>query len=51
MSDTDTTEHTISREESVAVAEECDICGAELTVFNCELLCLNCGFRRDCSDP
>lgn len=29
----------------------CDICTAPMISFNCELICLNCGFRRDCSDP
>lgn len=29
----------------------CDICATTMIAFNCELICLNCGFRRDCSDP
>jgi rubrerythrin len=29
----------------------CDICGNEMLDFNCELLCPNCGYRRDCTDP
>ena len=29
----------------------CDICGHEVIEWNCELICPNCGARRDCSDP
>ncbi len=29
----------------------CDICGAGMIQRNCKLVCVNCGFRRDCSDP
>ena len=29
----------------------CDICGTVMIDWNCELICPNCGFRRDCSDP
>ena len=29
----------------------CDICGHPLAQRNCKLICTNCGFRRDCSDP
>jgi hypothetical protein len=29
----------------------CDLCDTQMIDFNCELVCLNCGFRRDCSDP
>lgn len=43
----DTEEVPTTREPVVA----CDICGCEMTNFNCELICTNCGFRRDCSDP
>ena len=31
--------------------ESCDLCGAAMIDFNCELICTNCGYRRDCSDP
>lgn len=37
--------------EQAPVAETCDICGYDMTNFNCELTCTNCGFRRDCTDP
>jgi len=36
---------------SEAAGPACDLCGAAMIDFNCELICLNCGFRRDCSDP
>jgi len=29
----------------------CDICGQMMLEFNCELICLICGYRRDCTDP
>ena len=29
----------------------CDICGHEMIEHNCELICPNCGARRDCTDP
>ena len=38
-------------QEVEAQVESCDLCGAQMIDFSCELICLNCGFRRDCSDP
>ena len=32
-------------------AEECEVCGAEMFGLHCKLVCPNCGYRRDCSDP
>ena len=29
----------------------CDICSGEMQEFHCELVCPNCGYRRDCTDP
>jgi carbonic anhydrase/acetyltransferase-like protein (isoleucine patch superfamily) len=29
----------------------CEICGGLLLERHCKVLCLNCGFQRDCSDP
>ncbi|MDD5543537.1 MAG: hypothetical protein PHX83_10230 [Acidobacteriia bacterium] len=29
----------------------CDICGGPMVERNCKVICLNCGFRRDCTDP
>ncbi|MCL6437844.1 MAG: hypothetical protein K6T51_04465 [Rubrobacteraceae bacterium] len=29
----------------------CEVCGTEMYELHCELVCPNCGYRRDCSDP
>jgi uncharacterized Zn finger protein (UPF0148 family) len=29
----------------------CDICGSPMIERHCRLICLNCGYTRDCSDP
>ncbi len=29
----------------------CDICGAQMRDIHCKLICPNCGYTRDCSDP
>lgn len=31
--------------------EECEFCGSEMYGLHCKLICPNCGYRRDCSDP
>jgi len=31
--------------------EYCDICGFPMLDVHCKLICRNCGFMRDCSDP
>jgi hypothetical protein len=31
--------------------EECELCGTEMFGLHCKLVCPNCGYRRDCSDP
>jgi rubrerythrin len=31
--------------------EECELCGEEFFGLHCKLVCPNCGYRRDCSDP
>ena len=31
--------------------EECELCGMEMFGLHCKLVCPNCGYRRDCSDP
>ncbi|WP_166394799.1 hypothetical protein [Rubrobacter marinus] len=33
------------------VREECEVCGSEMFGLHCKLICSNCGYRRDCSDP
>jgi len=29
----------------------CDICGGAVEEIHCKIVCLNCGYQRDCSDP
>jgi len=29
----------------------CDICSLPMLDIHCKLLCLSCGYQRDCSDP
>ncbi len=33
------------------MAIDCDICGVVMYEHACELICPNCGYIRDCSDP
>lgn len=30
---------------------ECEICGYGMYGLHCKIICPNCGYRRDCSDP
>ncbi|CAA9445304.1 MAG: hypothetical protein AVDCRST_MAG01-01-4024 [uncultured Rubrobacteraceae bacterium] len=39
---------TEGREVSV---ERCETCGTEMYGLHCKLVCPNCGYKRDCSDP
>jgi len=29
----------------------CWVCGGETVYRHCKIICANCGFMRDCSDP
>lgn len=29
----------------------CDLCGAPMIERHCKIVCRNCGYQRDCSDP
>jgi rubrerythrin len=29
----------------------CDVCGNEMLEIHCKIICPQCGFIRDCSDP
>lgn len=47
---------TASREEApgrgrTEAAAVCELCGGPVLERHCKVLCLNCGFQRDCSDP
>ncbi len=41
------------REEGVgeASAPVCELCGGPLMERHCKVVCLSCGYQRDCSDP
>lgn len=30
---------------------ECEVCGYRMYGLHCKIICPNCGYRRDCSDP
>src|SRR5215207_5461165 len=44
-------EQTQQQEVHEPSGEDCEICGSEMYGLHCKLVCPNCGFRRDCSDP
>jgi len=29
----------------------CELCGGPVLDRHCKVVCLNCGYQRDCSDP
>jgi uncharacterized Zn finger protein (UPF0148 family) len=29
----------------------CEICGSRMIQRHCKIVCPNCGYTRDCSDP
>ena len=31
--------------------QRCDVCGGEMIERHCKLVCVGCGYQRDCSDP
>ena len=31
--------------------QECEACGTKMYGLHCKLVCPNCGYKRDCSDP
>ena len=35
----------------VTSGEVCEVCETEMFGLHCKLVCPNCGYRRDCSDP
>ncbi|QIN83699.1 hypothetical protein GBA63_14465 [Rubrobacter tropicus] len=38
-------------EERKVLVERCEACGTEMYGLHCKLVCPNCGYKRDCSDP
>ena len=49
--DEEQTQHAQTTEVSQSAGEDCEVCGAEMYGLHCKLVCPNCGYRRDCSDP
>ena len=41
---------TDSDKEKTEDGVKCDICGRPMVQWHCELICRNCGYRRDCTD-
>jgi hypothetical protein len=39
------------RAEEIPAQHVCDLCGAVMYDHNCKIVCPNCGYKRDCSDP
>lgn len=40
-----------AQETGSAESAACEICGAPVLERHCKIVCLNCGYTRDCSDP
>lgn len=34
-----------------AAGGTCELCGGPTVELHCKIICLNCGYKRDCSDP
>ncbi len=49
--DEESTEQAQTTETLNPSGEDCEICGTEMYGLHCKLVCPNCGYRRDCSDP
>jgi rubrerythrin len=49
--DEERTQQAQTTEVSQPTGEDCEICGTEMYGLHCKLVCPNCGYRRDCSDP
>jgi hypothetical protein len=32
-------------------SDPCELCGGRTEERHCKIVCLNCGYQRDCSDP
>jgi hypothetical protein len=51
-SHTHTPDEPVSHESASNVDEPvCDLCGATMDERHCKLVCRQCGYMRDCSDP
>lgn len=41
----------VASPETASYDEECELCGSRMYGLHCKLVCPNCGYKRDCSDP
>ena len=39
------------RDQGIGSGDTCELCGGPVLERHCKILCLNCGYQRDCSDP
>jgi hypothetical protein len=39
------------RARQVPLVHHCERCAARMFDHHCKIVCPNCGYRRDCSDP
>ena len=39
------------RKREVPTVHDCELCGTVMYDHNCKIVCPNCGYKRDCSDP
>ncbi len=44
-------EHDVPRAGPGTPTVPCDLCGAPVLERHCKIVCRNCGYMRDCSDP
>jgi hypothetical protein len=43
-----------SEQENAEISSQvpvCDLCGTIMVERHCKLICMHCGYQRDCSDP
>jgi ribosomal protein L37E len=39
------------RKREIPTEHDCECCGTRMFDHNCKIICPNCGYKRDCSDP
>lgn len=39
------------RKREIPAEHVCELCGTCMYDHNCKIVCPNCGYKRDCSDP
>lgn len=39
------------RYREIPAQHTCELCGTVMYDHNCKIVCPNCGYKRDCSDP